>query len=293
MNSIANLKEKIKNIISVVAIVSVVIHSSSCRPSYKKPTDTSEIRAVDTVTTKNNEIEIQNQIDSKSDTFQAGQNSEVVPAEPENQNVFEVAIYSSRGKLLRKEKCPVDPDWIQYVNYIKGYPTDDTIYGVFNGDGKKEKAWFIDKGEEAFQECQSSGKNCTGIIRFSDKNIKRLYISYCPMHTFKNEGDLNGDGRDEIGVLPGWFTSASRKYHVFTYRDSVWKEACAPINSSMNMREAGLEIIDKHPRDSGYVLIRESLAWAEDKFPGFIYPDSIGPYSSQNSPVVEYKLKLK
>ncbi|HSD08870.1 hypothetical protein [Flavobacterium sp.] len=179
-----------------------------------------------------------------------------------------IAILSTEGKLIkqlkykhieknrdRRNRMPT------YLNDIKGYPSADTIQGDFNGDGKKEKAWFKNTGFKAYEDCINNGtkKSCEGIIQFSDKSIKELKIDYCPLYIFKNEGDLNSDGKDEIGVLPGWVSSACREYSVFTLKNKRWILACLPISNSLNMREAGIVLIEKDPTQEGWAIIRESV----------------------------------
>ena len=134
-------------------------------------------------------------------------------------------------------------------------------YRDFNGDGKTEKAWFKDIGIKALEDCQQNGakKSCEGIILFSDKTIKPLNIDNCPMYIFRNEGNLYGDGKDAIGVLPGWFSSACRQYLIFTLNKGRWKLACSPISNTMNMREAGIILIEKDLTKKGWVVIRESV----------------------------------
>ena len=181
-----------------------------------------------------------------------------------------VAILSTEGKLLKNLKYKYielntnrrhSNEPTDYLNYIKGYPLADTIVGDFNGDGKTEKAWFKDMGIKALEDCQQNGakKSCEGIILFSDKTIKPLNIDNCPMYIFRNEGNLYGDGKDAIGVLPGWFSSACRQYLIFTLNKGRWKLACSPISNTMNMREAGIILIEKDLTKKGWVVIRESV----------------------------------
>jgi hypothetical protein len=79
------------------------------------------------------------------------------------------------------------------------------------------------------------------------------------MYTFKNEGDLYGNGKDVIGVLPGWFSSGCRQYSIYAFKKEIWKLACSPICNSINMREAGIVLIEKVPTKKGWVTIRESI----------------------------------
>ena len=41
----------------------------------------------------------------------------------------------------------------------------------------------------------------------------------------RNLGDLNGDGKDEIGIQPGWVTSSWQVYRIFTLKRTGWIDA--------------------------------------------------------------------
>jgi len=210
-----------------------------------------------------------------------------------------IAIISEQGKLIRNIKYIKSNrnsnEQSDYFNYIKGYPEADTIVGDFNGDGKIEKAWFKETGIKAFEDCkQNINKiSCEGTILFSDKTINPIKIDYCPMQIFKNEGDLYGDGRDAIGVLPGGFSGACRQYSIFALKKGKWKLACSPISNTLNMREAGIILIEKDLTKKGWVLIRESLdsyiySVEKNKIP----EEYLSGNSCQWSNIVEQNIKL-
>ena len=148
--------------------------------------------------------------------------------------------------------------------YIAGTPTSDTLNGDFNGDGVSESAWFV----ESRIACDTSTteEHCKGTILFSDKKIKLLEIEWCPWAAFKNEGDLNDDGKDEIGVKCNWSTSACSGYDVFTYTNEEWIDAIdGCCGTSGSLRESGLVLVEKDPDRKGYVIIRRSAdAFEED-----------------------------
>ena len=191
------------------------------------------------------------------------------PQPIKQQCIASIAILSTEGKLINTYKYKYTELTInsdsnkvdEYINYIKGYPKADTIVGDFNGDGKTEKVWFKEKGRKAFEDCQKnrSEESCEGIILFSDKTIEPLKIDMCPMYTFKNEGDLYGNGKDVIGVLPGWFSSGCRQYSIYTLKKGKWKLASSPVGNTLNMREAGIVLVEKVPTKKGWVTIRESV----------------------------------
>lgn len=143
-----------------------------------------------------------------------------------------------------------------FTNTIKGYEYQDTIEGDFNGDGRTELAWH----DSSPFECQErvTKKDCRGYIHFSDKGIPTLVIDYFPFGLFVSEGNLNEDGRDEIGVLPGWFFSSCRDYHLFTLKGNKWVEPISPISTTEGQRAKGVRLIEKAPGKKGYITIRYS-----------------------------------
>jgi len=197
----------------------------------------------------------------------------------------------------------------EYMNTIKGYSQADTIVGDFNGDGRKEKAWFkYRKGEKHYNIDREklTQKELAKIpdslivelddneLLFSDKSIKPLKIKSIKYDwVLKNEGDLNDDGKDEIGILPGWGTSACRNYKVYTYKKNKWKMIC-DIGSTLNMRAKGLVAIEKDKSRKGYVIIRESMENYIWSHPNHKIPtEFINGNCCNRSNVMEYSIKLK
>ena len=225
------------------------------------------------------------------------------PESVKQQGIASIAILSTEGKLIKNFKYKYTELTInsdsnevdEYLNYIKGYPKGDTIVGDFNGDGNTEKAWFKEKGRKAFEDCQKnrSEESCEGIILFSDKTIEPLKIDMCPIYTFKNEGDLYGNGKDVIGVLPGWFSSGCRQYSLYTFKKGKWKLACTPISNTLNMREAGIVLVEKDPTKKGWVTIRESIDSYVYRVENHKIPDDyVAGCSCHWSNVVEQSVKL-
>ena len=61
---------------------------------------------------------------------------------------------------------------------------------------------------------------------------------------FYDEGDLDGDGTHEIGILPGYNTSACRNYLVYSYKNHHWKLLYS-INSHLGDRRNGVDYVKK------------------------------------------------
>lgn len=100
--------------------------------------------------------------------------------------------------------------------------------------------------------------NCMAYIKFSDTNIHPIPVKHCIGGKLENLGDLNGDGKDEIGLLPEWFTSCWRDYLVYTYKNNEWINAVPPIPTHCNQWEANIKPIVKDSLNKGYVVIHYS-----------------------------------
>jgi hypothetical protein len=160
-----------------------------------------------------------------------------------------------KGTIQKVEKSRnINSDTVtKYLNYIKGFPTKQTITGDFNGNGKQDTLMVgdIHYGNENYDEI-----NYFHFV-FSDKTIPKLKIEYSNLnYTIKNEGDLDGDGRDEIGFLYGWSSSGCRYYNVFTLKNNKWETLIEPVFLTEPIRVMGVLPIEKDPEQEGVILIR-------------------------------------
>ncbi|MFN5415595.1 MAG: hypothetical protein ACK5B9_00960 [Flavobacteriia bacterium] len=138
--------------------------------------------------------------------------------------------------------------------------------GDFNGDGKKETFTLIKPAfpsedmVENFGECKGE---CNCKIVFSDQSMAPIEINMCIGGTPVNKGDLDGDGKDEIGILPDWWTSCWRSYFVYTYKNGNWDYLVAPISTHCTQWDNDFGFIQKHPSKKGYVII-EMSSWENE-----------------------------
>ncbi|MBL0202185.1 MAG: hypothetical protein IPP81_19115 [Chitinophagaceae bacterium] len=117
----------------------------------------------------------------------------------------------------------------------------DAVKGDYNGDGVLDYAWLVPPNKS---ECEECGGNCTSYIKFSDNSIPSIKVEMCIGGTPTNLGDLNKNGSDEIGMLPGWCTSCWRDYIVYTYKNDKWIFAVEPFSTHCNQWEEGIKPID-------------------------------------------------
>ncbi|REC79130.1 hypothetical protein DRF60_07510 [Chryseobacterium elymi] len=142
--------------------------------------------------------------------------------------------------------------------FIAQKTNEDRLLGDFDGNGTKEYAYT--KVSDCSDECD--GK-CETTIYFSDKKIKSFIVSPAYDGTLYNLGDLNEDGKDEIGFYPGWCTSCWHGFLVYTLDKIGWKTLVPSISTHCSQWEEEKFPIRKDPKKKGYVIITSSI-WKDD-----------------------------
>lgn len=144
-------------------------------------------------------------------------------------------------------------------SYVDSLEIDllDAIKGDFNGNGKIDIAYSYCVDEVSENEMLDG----FGGIIFSDSTIQEITNPWLICFLL-NEGDLDGDGADELGfyargTMSGWGT-----YSVWSFRNGQWY-ALASVAYNSNFDDYLQDNFDRNdlvridPNRQGYLLIRE------------------------------------
>jgi hypothetical protein len=189
-------------------------------------------------------IEGQIFMDSIKDEFVRVNFTKVVIKGDEKETVAAYLVFNKRAgvwKIFAESDLPTDR-----LLSSGGSIPNNAVEGDFNGDGLTDYMWLetISKTEE----CK---------IRFSGA-IPPIIVGTCLGGTPVNEGDINNDGTDEVGVLPIWESSCWKGYFVYTFKDNQWVEALDPISTHCIQWEKNILPVVKDSTRKGYVFVNYS-----------------------------------
>lgn len=155
-----------------------------------------------------------------------------------------------------------------------------TLEGDFNGDGKKEKLveHYFSRMEN--KEANKFYENITEYEDFRDSIVNKRPYSFLisdnkqidtlritddgypssGLSFIKNEGDLNGDGTDEISYVIDWADYSSCNYwHLVTYKNRKWKELF-----SFSIRDWQLPNLPEAVNEYGYFGVQNKIVNSTD-----------------------------
>ena len=71
------------------------------------------------------------------------------------------------------------------------------------------------------------------------------------------EGDLDGNGTDEFGILSTWYASGCRVYYVYTFHAGDWRLLILPVQTATSLRASGKDLVS--PGDlAGHIRVTMS-----------------------------------
>lgn len=132
------------------------------------------------------------------------------------------------------------------------------VKGDWDGDGQLDSVRLI---PPMMRETDAAGDigdcvvPCTCKLVF--ETLPPITIENCIGGVPVNEGDLNDDGADEIGILPDWWTSCWRGYRVYGLRHGQWVRLVV-ISTHCDQWAKGVDVIEKDETRPGRVIIRST-----------------------------------
>lgn len=146
-------------------------------------------------------------------------------------------------------------DWITEYHVITGQTAVEEVVGKF--DGVHMDTLYIESESAEDLEhyngvhyylCSKSGRLPKIELYGCDEMAPLIY----------EEGDLDGNGTDDMGYLHTWTTSQWRYYRILTFHEGQWfymfDETEDFLNTNINFRHSGKEIA-KSAKEKGKVCI--------------------------------------
>lgn len=133
------------------------------------------------------------------------------------------------------------------------------VVGDFNGDGNEEYAalyYYKQLLHDDFKEWDYYKYGHYYKIAFGDKALPMKDVEWSACNLV-NEGDLNGDSADEIGLFYWGGYTSSGTYVVHTYNGNEWTDlVCIRHNQNWNPAPVD-ELVRKDPNNDKYIIIQE------------------------------------
>ncbi|MAM28697.1 MAG: hypothetical protein CMC13_06705 [Flavobacteriaceae bacterium] len=188
---------------------------------------------------------------------------------------LEFKMVNGEWKIITESDLVTDKNLAKkrkFKTNSKAIDSEQRVRGDYDGDGKYEYVNLIppefpkNSSEEYAMTCIGE---CTSYLKFSNENLDSIELEQCIGGMPINEGDLNGDGTDEIGILPQWWTSCWSSYRVFTYKNNRWNNLVDPISTHCNSWTENFKPIEKDKQRPGNVIIRKTI-WTEENTIGIL-----------------------
>lgn len=162
-------------------------------------------------------------------------------------------------KIGNEWKITTEGDLVTDANLENIAKTSSEKVNISFGN-KKTSMWLNypafpkNQTEENFGQCDGP---CNCYIQFSDPSIPAIKVESCIGGTPVNEGDLTGDGFDEVGILPSWWSSCWRDYIVYSLKNGKW-QILIGVTTHCNLWDEGVDCVSKDKSKPGYLIVKYS-----------------------------------
>lgn len=132
-----------------------------------------------------------------------------------------------------------------YDNSVKGHKEEKYVVGNFiKGKTDTLRVEWIDEyyDGDIYLFFHPDPTEYLWRIASSNPSIPPLYIEYNVDPKLVFEGDLDGNGTDEIGIVDTWVTSSCRAYRIYTLQNGKWMYLIDPLETAENLRNESLEL---------------------------------------------------
>ncbi|MFM8371816.1 MAG: hypothetical protein ACKOCO_05490 [Bacteroidota bacterium] len=132
--------------------------------------------------------------------------------------------------------------------------------GDYDGDGRTETVRmtrpkdFGDSSGNLFDE-----DKLVVTIAFPGSELPTISIKESVTVYLVNEGDLDGDGADELGVVPGRGYGIWSWYHLYTFKKGQWSKLIYPFRVHFDDLRDDFDFVKKHPKIAGSLIITHTV----------------------------------
>ena len=137
---------------------------------------------------------------------------------------------------------------------------DPKAAGDYDGDGRAETVRvtrpkdFGDSSGDLFDE-----DKMVVTIAFPGSELPKISIKQSVTVYLVNEGDLDGDGADELGVVPGRGYGIWSFYYLYTFKKGQWDQLIYPFRVHFDDLRDDFDFVKKHPKLAGSLIITHTV----------------------------------
>jgi len=106
------------------------------------------------------------------------------------------------------------------MSFAQSAKVGSSVYGDFKGDGVKEYAFAV-QTQKGIGNAIENGVPGAYSVYFSTEDIPEIPAGCCEI-TLINEGDLNGDGADDLSLYQAPMNGSTYRMETLSLKDTSW-----------------------------------------------------------------------